>query len=64
MQEVWSAITAQQGDFQKIGGTKTLAKDGYMNALVETQFKNGALVFNVTFDSAGKIAGFHMLPAG
>lgn len=64
LQEVWSAITVQQGDFQKINGTKTLAKDGYMNVLVETQFKNGALVFNVTFDSAGKIAGFHMLQAG
>lgn len=60
LQEIWSAITAQQGDFEKISGTKAVAKDGYLNVLVETQFKNGALVFNVTFDSAGKIAGFHM----
>lgn len=64
LQEVWSAITAQQGDFEKISGAKTVAKDGYLNVLVETQFKNGTLVFNVTFDSAGKIAGFHLLPAG
>lgn len=64
LSEIWSAITAQQGEFEKISSTKTLAKDGYLNALVETQFKNGVLVFNVTFDSAGKIAGFHLLPAG
>ncbi|MBU6421680.1 MAG: DUF3887 domain-containing protein [Gammaproteobacteria bacterium] len=64
LQEVWSAITAQQGDFEKISGTKTLAKDGYLNVLVETQFKNGALLFNVTFDAGGKIAGFHIVSAG
>lgn len=63
LQQIWNALTVQAGAFQKTGVTKTVQQDDYDTVVVNTEFKNRTIGFAVTFDSFGKIAGLHLVPA-
>ena len=61
--EIWKAIQAQMGAFQRITGTRVEAVGGFESVFVTSEFAKATVDLQVTFDSAGRIAGFFVRPA-
>ena len=60
---VWSQIEGLGGEYQEILLTRVEKKQGFDIVMVTVRFENMPLVFTLSFDSAGKIAGFTATPA-
>ncbi|MGB9430310.1 MAG: DUF3887 domain-containing protein [Gammaproteobacteria bacterium] len=63
LKQVWGMLVQQAGAFQKTDKTETVITNGYTSVIVNTEFKDKTLGIAITFDSAGKIAGMHFVPA-
>lgn len=59
---LWQTLVNRCGAFQKTGNTATTDVGGYTSVIVRGEFKNRAIGFEVTFDSARRIAGLHLVP--
>jgi hypothetical protein len=60
--EVWQSLISQSGAFQDTGASKTVVQNGFTTVVVKTDFKSQAVGIAVTFDSANRIAGMHLVP--
>ena len=60
--EVWQSLISQAGAFQDTGDSKTVVQNGFTTVVVKTDFKSQAVGIAVTFDSANRIAGMHLVP--
>lgn len=61
LRDVWQNMLSQFGSFQDTGATKSVVQDGYTTVVVKTDFKTRSFGMAVTFDSAGRIAGMHLV---
>lgn len=61
--EIWKAIQAQMGAFQRIIGTRVEPVGGFQSVFVTSEFAGATVDLQVTFDSEGRIAGFFVRPA-
>lgn len=61
--QIWDQLLAQEGAFQKISATAIAEQSAYHLVTVTCAFATGALNTVVAFDSEGKIAGLHFVPA-
>jgi Protein of unknown function (DUF3887) len=62
LSRMWQQLLAQMGPFQDTGGSRTIVQGGYTTVAVRTDFKNRAVGIAVSFDSARRIAGIHIVP--
>ena len=62
LREFWSGVQSQAGAFQNTGDTSVVVQGGYTTVIVRTNFKLQAVGIALAFDSAGKIAGMHLVP--
>ena len=62
LREIWQKVLDQIGPFQDTGETHTVVQGGYTTVIVRSDFKSEALGIEVSFDSAGRIAGMHFVP--
>ncbi|HYG61435.1 MAG TPA: alpha/beta fold hydrolase [Thermoanaerobaculia bacterium] len=61
--EIWKALQAQLGPFQKRTATRVEPLGGYRSAFVTSRFEKDAVNLQVVFDGEGRIAGFFVKPA-
>ena len=62
LREVWTGVQSQAGPFQGTGNTSTVVQGRDTTVIVRANFKLQAIGIAVTFDSARKIAGMHLVP--
>jgi hypothetical protein len=62
LRELWQKLVGRFGPFQGMGDSRTVVQDGFTSVVVSTDFKRRALGLAVTFDSAQRIAGMHIVP--
>ena len=62
LESVWHRVTGKLGTFKRIGKSQAMPYKDYKIVLVKTEFSKSSAVFKVVIDSAGKIAGFFIVP--
>jgi len=63
LEEIWSGVIAQAGNFKGIKETKVTEEMGYKCAYVTCSFEKTSLNVKVVLDKEGKVAGLFFLPA-
>ena len=63
LREIWQALQAQAGPFQKQLGARATKVAGYDVVLVTCQFERTALDTKVVFDAKGLVAGLFFVPS-
>jgi dienelactone hydrolase len=61
--EIWTALEGQLGKFQERTSVRMETAGGYRAAFVTSRFERTSVDLQVTFDNAGRIAGFFVKPA-
>jgi len=63
LEEIWSALIAQYGEFEKIVNTKVVEEGGFDVVYVTCNFSTLVLLdIKMVFDEGKKIAGFQIVP--
>src|SRR6188472_3903248 len=62
LDEVWRAIVAQYGAYQKVTEAQLSEEAGYRVVLLWTKFERGMVTTKVVFNSTGEVAGLFFLP--
>jgi dienelactone hydrolase len=60
--EIWTAVQNQMGAYKRRAGVRTEKQGGYDVAFVTAEFERSTVDFKVVVDTAGKIAGFFIVP--
>lgn len=63
LRRLWHEMTERFGAFHDTGDSKSVVRDGYTTVIVATEFKHRTIGIAVSFDSARRIAGMHIVPA-
>ncbi|MBN6206611.1 DUF3887 domain-containing protein [Ralstonia pickettii] len=58
LEEIWTGLNSQLGDFIDQDYDRTEEADGYQVVLITGTFNDADVTFQVTFDENGQIAGF------
>lgn len=58
LEEIWTGLNSQLGDFIDQEYNKMEEADGYQIVLITGTFNDADVTFQVTFDESGQIAGF------
>jgi uncharacterized protein len=61
-EEAWNTITAQVGQFKEQAGVRTEKMAQYEIVYITSIFEQATLDIKLVYDSAGKIAGFFIVP--
>lgn len=59
MADISAELILGYGVYESFEGTISTMKDGFLIVSIGVQYPNQALVYNVTFDDTGAVAGFH-----
>jgi hypothetical protein len=62
LDEVWRAIVAQYGAYQKVTEAQLSEEAGYHVVLLWTKFEHGMITTKVVFNNSGEVAGLFFLP--
>ena len=60
--EIWTAVQNQMGAYKRRAGVRTEKQGGYDVAFVTVEFERSTVDFKVVVDTAGRIAGFFIVP--
>jgi dienelactone hydrolase len=60
--EIWTAVQTQMGAYKRRAGVRTEKQGGYDVAFVTVEFEKSTADFKVVVDTAGRIAGFFIVP--
>lgn len=63
LQVFWNQMTAAQGAYRAISGSRLLERGDFHVAVLTAEFQRGSVDFVIAFNSEGKIAGLHFNPA-
>jgi dienelactone hydrolase len=64
LNEVWTGVLSQLGQFQSIQGTTVQQMQGLSIVLVTTKFENATVNLRWALDGKNRVAGFFIQPAG
>jgi dienelactone hydrolase len=62
LKQVWVGVQQQYGAYQSEIEAKTVEQGGMTTVILTSSFEKGALDLKITFDAAGKVAGFFITP--
>lgn len=63
LKTVWHGLTGKFGTFKHLGKSQVMPYKTYKIVFVKAEFTKQSAVFKVAINSAGKIAGFFIVPA-
>ena len=59
---VWDSVTGRFGKLKSVGKSQVMPYKAYKIVFVKTEFTRKSVVLKVAINSAGKIAGFFIVP--
>ncbi len=63
MEEIWKAVIAQVGPFQKVTGTSSQEKSGYLVVTLTSQFEKSLLDVTISINQSGQVEGLFFSPS-
>ena len=62
IREAWTGLTAQLGEYQRLGEPEQTTEQGYTVVYVPLIFEKGMVRAKVVYDSTNYVAGFFFVP--